>query len=193
MTRSPAAFLLVLCLTLANADAGAQPPAGDQAPPKPSTMIDSGVIHLEQGRLRDAFAAFQAARVQQPFNPRIYLRLAQVYYKAELREREQDALRTAIRLQPDLVTAHRHLAHALAAEGAYYAASAEFAWLLDHAERNQEPVDPTVIHDFARVYELLGDKEEAARLRERHLLPEPDTETTAATRGQVEPLRSPTP
>ncbi len=147
-----------------------------------------GVTYLRSGHLRDAFAALQIARIRYPQAAEVHLHLAEVYYRAGLGELERGALTTAIRFDPRNLTAHRHLAHALAQAGELYAASVEFDYLIARAEQEGKPPDPTVLQARALIHERHNELEAAQQMLQRFITLYPDHEEADNVRAHIERL-----
>lgn len=147
-----------------------------------------GILYLRTDRLREAFAVLETLRVINPEDPLVHFNLAQVFYRAKLQQRERDALITAIRLRPTYVKAHRQLARALQATGALYAASAEYAWLIEHSEKRTGTPDPESLVSLSVLYERLGQPEDAVRVLNRYLEVETDAGKADVARMRLEKL-----
>lgn len=202
MTRRAPFWLLAALLTWAS-PAVAQPLTGDDAvrlqvgavavaqeryadaekifgdllarhPRNPQAMNNLGLVYLRTDRLREAFALLQTLRVLKPDDPVVHFTLAQVYTRAGLPQEELEALKAAIVLRPDYSKAHLQLARALKDAGQVYAASAEYAWLLERAERRGKDPDPDVLYNLAQLYQKQGRIKEALGLSRRYIALAPD-------------------
>ncbi len=144
-----------------------------------------GILYLRTDRLREAFAVLETLRVIDPEDPLVHFNLAQVFYRAKLHPRERNALITAIRLRPTYMKAHRQLARALQATGALYAASAEYAWLIEHTEKQTGAPDLEALVNLSILYERLGQNRDAARVLTRYLEVETDTGKATVARQRL--------
>jgi protein O-GlcNAc transferase len=153
-------------------------------------MLRLGGAYLGEGRLREAFSTLQTLRVLAPDDPRVHLYLGQVYYQAGLPQRERDALLEAIRLKPDFPEAHLQLAHALAVAGELYAASAEYAWLIDRAEEAGRTPQAPLLFNLGVLRSRLDHPEEAIGLLERFLAATPTGEQADWARAELPRLKA---
>jgi len=147
-----------------------------------------GMVYLAQHRMREAFAALQVAQALNPEDPITLLRLARLYRQAKFVTRERQTLIKAIRLRPDLPAAHRRLAQMLTETHAYFAASAEYAWLIQHGGARPAP---EVVHNLALVYERLGYRKAAADQLRRYLTLGVEPEAADRARVRIERLSTP--
>lgn len=153
-------------------------------------LVQLGLTFLRASNLRDAYAFLQTAAVHYPEDAAVHFHLAEIYYRAGLRDQEMDALLETIRLNPDDLDAHRHLAHVLVNHGDLYAAAFEFDLLIARAEAQGVAPHPSVLYTRALIHERHGKKAEAERLFRNFLFLSPDGEEADAARAGLERLRA---
>lgn len=101
-----------------------------------------GLSYLRQGRMQLAFAVFQTVRALAPERPVTWFRLAHIYRESHMASQERASLETAVRLNPYDRLAHRYLARILMDEKVFYAALAEYTWLVRDQLQRGLTVDP---------------------------------------------------
>ncbi|MFQ5508625.1 MAG: tetratricopeptide repeat protein [Leptospirillia bacterium] len=161
-----------------------------QFPFRAPVLYNLGVSYLGAERRDEAFAAFQILRTLYPENPAVHLNLARIYREMGHARQERDALIAAIRLKPDYTTAHRRLAHSFLREGSYYAATAEYGWLIEHADHAGIPPQPSELYYLAILEERLGEKKAARSLYQRLLAMDPQGEHADDARKTLDRLTS---
>jgi arylsulfatase A-like enzyme/tetratricopeptide (TPR) repeat protein len=139
-------------------------PYVSQPSPDVDVLVAYGVALAEDGRPRDALAAFERARVADPTNGLPLADIATVYLKAGDAQRAQTAFEEALTIDPSLARAHNGL-------GVIAAQKRDYMSAIEHWRR-AVTLDP---HDYQTLYNLgdllvqLGRSAEARPYWERYV------------------------